>query len=795
MASEQWLLNDTSVVANAFWTPVGSGSYKLKNITWNATNPTRTGTTARAYEGTRSYPVTQDNSDLGDFRSSSDTALGTASYYVDFYYYNPGIPTNNWTALFVTGDNNVNVTFTWAGVTWDNRIAIMSYDAINGLFAPDGTYNPWAQSATNVVPTSAWCRIQARTNAGGCYEIKVFTGSGINGTSPTATVTYNLSTTYPYDQGFNDTYFGVAAYGSDAGNIDSIIFNNTGYPTRGTAYTASATSTATATGTSAITRARAVDGTITETGTGTATGSRGQNLDSTSSITSSATTTAIKVVPTDATSTITATGTSDSIKLIGIGGSSTIDAFGEASELATESFDATATTTVTASIDVVKQLTLDASSSATSSATSTALQTLVFDVDGSTTAAGTSALSIGQSIDASSTIEIVTSAGTGAANTVAGSSSIEALTFTDAIRTVTAESESTVTATGTSASNVTNSLDASGSADASGTAGIKQTTKLNAATVVWGLGTATVPGTFGSALFALVDASSTATATGTTTGTRIKNIQGTATATVNVTRNLRYNTGKISATSNIGAFSSVLAGYRKTIGGTASVVAAGTSSATRLVTAATTTSTVIGIATGNLSKLYFLNSTASSTATGTSTASISIRQINTDQSTATGSGTSEATRVQYIAGESAVTAFGDTSFSATVVFDASSTIETMQHAVPFVRYQLYIGGESQASASSSSEASVLLDEYYLINPSREIAPLSLDPYAEIVAYHLGKTVVKRNGVWLNVQNKREDWLAQCEYVFPGGRENQITPSLKNELELAGYTVETRVRTE
>jgi len=50
-------------------------------------------------------------------------------------------------------------------------------------------------------------------------------------------------------------------------------------------------------------------------------------------------------------------------------------------------------------------------------------------------------------------------------------------------------------------------------------------------------------------------------------------------------------------------------------------------------------------------------------------------------------------------------------------------------------------------------------------------------------------------VWLNVQNKREDWLAQCEYVFPGGRENQITPSLKNELELAGYTVETRVKAE
>ena len=82
-------------------------------------------------------------------------------------------------------------------------------------------------------------------------------------------------------------------------------------------------------------------------------------------------------------------------------------------------------------------------------------------------------------------------------------------------------------------------------------------------------------------------------------------------------------------------------------------------------------------------------------------------------------------------------------------------------------------------------------KYFLINPTREISPISLDPYYQLVGYNQGKTVVKRDGVWLTVQNKRQDWLDQCTHVFRGGYENEVTESVKTELEAAGYTVETR----
>lgn len=99
--------------------------------------------------------------------------------------------------------------------------------------------------------------------------------------------------------------------------------------------------------------------------------------------------------------------------------------------------------------------------------------------------------------------------------------------------------------------------------------------------------------------------------------------------------------------------------------------------------------------------------------------------------------------------------------------------------------------QSGGTATATSQAGATHTYYIFKPPTREIAPLSLDPYAEIVGYYQGKTLVKRDGVWKVVQNKRQDWLDQCEYVFPGGRENRVTGAQKAELESAGYTVETR----
>lgn len=99
--------------------------------------------------------------------------------------------------------------------------------------------------------------------------------------------------------------------------------------------------------------------------------------------------------------------------------------------------------------------------------------------------------------------------------------------------------------------------------------------------------------------------------------------------------------------------------------------------------------------------------------------------------------------------------------------------------------------ESTGTATATSQAEAAHTYYIFKPPTREISPLSLDPYYELVGYFQGRTLVKRDGVWKVVQNRQEDWLDQCEYVFKGGCENRVTGAQKAELESAGYTVETR----
>jgi hypothetical protein len=115
----------------------------------------------------------------------------------------------------------------------------------------------------------------------------------------------------------------------------------------------------------------------------------------------------------------------------------------------------------------------------------------------------------------------------------------------------------------------------------------------------------------------------------------------------------------------------------------------------------------------------------------------------------------------------------------TVIADSSSE---MAKTMPY---------ESTGTALGVSSAGMAHSYYIFTPPSREISPISLDPYAGIVGYNLGKTLVRRDGVWKLVQNKRKEWLDQCEYVFLGGRDNRITGEEKAALESAGYTVETR----
>jgi hypothetical protein len=124
--------------------------------------------------------------------------------------------------------------------------------------------------------------------------------------------------------------------------------------------------------------------------------------------------------------------------------------------------------------------------------------------------------------------------------------------------------------------------------------------------------------------------------------------------------------------------------------------------------------------------------------------------------------------------------------AALVGCDPSTIVAAGSAAMTKTRYL-----EATATATATSQAGMTHTFYVFKPPTREISPLSLDPYYQLVGYFQGRTLVKRDGVWKVVQNRQEDWLDQCEYVFKGGRENRINGTEKAELESAGYTVETR----
>jgi len=192
-----------------------------------------------------------------------------------------------------------------------------------------------------------------------------------------------------------------------------------------------------------------------------------------------------------------------------------------------------------------------------------------------------------------------------------------------------------------------------------------------------------------------------------------------------------------------------------------------------------------------MSSTQIIGGSGTGTATGTTSASVAAVVTISGSSTITGAGTSTASvaMAQTATATGTVVATSSVDFivippitlqsNGTVIADGSGA---MAKTMPY---------ESTGTANATAQADAT-HTYYIFNPpTREISPLSLDPYFELVGYLQGRTLVKRDGVWKLVQNRQEDWLEQCEYVFAGGRENRVTGAEKAELESAGYTVETR----
>lgn len=95
------------------------------------------------------------------------------------------------------------------------------------------------------------------------------------------------------------------------------------------------------------------------------------------------------------------------------------------------------------------------------------------------------------------------------------------------------------------------------------------------------------------------------------------------------------------------------------------------------------------------------------------------------------------------------------------------------------------------STWGANEGSTTISRYYLVPVSTENGYPSRSAYAELTFHRLGKTLVKRNGQWLEVRNKQQSWLDECDVVLRGGYDNEVTLAQKIELEALGYTVETR----
>lgn len=244
---------------------------------------------------------------------------------------------------------------------------------------------------------------------------------------------------------------------------------------------------------------------------------------------------------------------------------------------------------------------------------------------------------------------------------------------------------------------------------------------------------------------------------------------GTATGTATGTAAMS-NAGVGAGSSTETATGTAAASNQRALAASATGTASGTAAMSRTqAMSASGTGTATGTAAGSITAVVTISGSATITGTGTSTASVAMAQ------TATATGTVVATSsVDFI-----VIPPITLQSNGTVIADSSGA---MAKTMPY---------ESTGTATATSQAGATHTYYIFKPPTREISPVSLDPYYQLVGYHQGRTLVKRDGVWKLVQNRQEDWLDQCEYVFKGGCENRVNGTQKTELESAGYTVETR----
>jgi hypothetical protein len=218
MASDKWLFNEASVASGNTFAKVGSSGYTIVNN--NAGTLTRTTTNPTPYEGAGCYVNGQIGGVNYFLRSYGyDTS---EPLYLDAYFY---IKSSTWSgnaAVFLEGDFEYFQVFTWCSVN-AGSIEYGSYDPVNGGIY----YNTTAYS----VPLNAWIRCRAKTGYYGIEQFGIFTGSNINGSTPSlALPTINFSTLSAYAP--TATYINESANANSLW-IDNLKLDTATYPTRG----------------------------------------------------------------------------------------------------------------------------------------------------------------------------------------------------------------------------------------------------------------------------------------------------------------------------------------------------------------------------------------------------------------------------------------------------------------------------------------------------------------------------------------------------------------------------------
>ena len=337
MASEQWLLNDTSVASGSYFTAVGS-SYKLQNASGGTLS--RTTTTPTPYEGAGCYRSSAASNSIFNVFDSSSNPITGGTYYFDTYLYTRSSPSDE--AYVIQTGNTATSEFTGVFVDDAGSLGIATYDPINDFVIQSIT-------TSGTCPDNAWFRVALKLTSGGTAEAKLFKGSNINGTTADNTVSWT-----PTYSSF-EFIFGGGGYASNGlMAFDNIKFDNTAYPTRGgTAHTAAASATATATGTAAMSNARVGAGSSTETATGTAVASNQRALAGTSSVTASATAamSSTQVIGASGIGTASGTAAGAITAVVTIDGVATATASGTAGASSTQVFAGSATVTATGTAD------------------------------------------------------------------------------------------------------------------------------------------------------------------------------------------------------------------------------------------------------------------------------------------------------------------------------------------------------------------------------------------------------------------------------------------------------------